>query len=128
MSLITGIHHVCIKCVSKEEYDKAMKFYHETLEMEIIREWAMGAHLDTGNGIMEVFIDESLTKLEQGTIRHFSLATNDTDAVVEKVRNAGYPITVEPKDIHIPTERPCIARIAFCIGPVGEEIEIFDEK
>ena len=37
-------------------------------------------------------------------------------------------VTVEPKDICIPSNPPYPARIGFCIGPVGEEIEFFQEK
>ena len=47
---------------------------------------------------------------------------------VKAVREAGYRISVEPKDIIIQAKIPYPARIAFCIGPVGEEIEFFCEK
>ena len=39
-----------------------------------------------------------------------------------------YPITVEPKDIVIPSQPEFPVRVAFCNGPVGEEIEFFQEK
>jgi glyoxylase I family protein len=35
---------------------------------------------------------------------------------------------MEPTDICIPSAAPYPARIGFCIGPVGEEIEFFQEK
>jgi len=57
-----------------------------------------------------------------------AFAVKDVDACVEAVRAAGYEITVEPNDIVIPSNPPLPARIAFCIGPVGEEIEFFCEK
>ena len=47
---------------------------------------------------------------------------------VEAVRKAGYEITMEPTDNCIPSNPPYPARIAFCIGPVGEEIEFFCVK
>ena len=34
----------------------------------------------------------------------------------------------QPVDIVIPSKVPFPARIAFCIGPVGEEVEFFAEK
>ena len=82
---------------------------------------------DTGAGLMEIFETEE-TPLETGTIRHFAFAVENTDACVEAVRTAGYEVFVEPKDIEIASEIPFPARIAFCRGPVGEEIEFFHEK
>jgi glyoxylase I family protein len=57
-----------------------------------------------------------------------AFATDNVDDCVAAVRAAGYPITVEPKDITIPSEPPLPARIAFCRGPLGEEIELFQEQ
>ena len=37
-------------------------------------------------------------------------------------------IAVEPKDITIASQPPLPARIAFAVGPCGEEIEFFQEK
>lgn len=127
MALIHGIHHIALKCMGIEQYEKTIRFYHKTLGMPIKRSWATGTMLDIGSGLMEIFNDAPDT-LPQGTIRHFALAVSDVDGCVEAVRGAGFPITMEPKDIVIPSEIPFPARIAFCIGPVGEEIEFFCEK
>lgn len=127
MSSITGIHNVALKASTPEEYDRIIKFYNEVLELPIARTWAKGIMFETGAGIIEVFNDAELA-LPQGTIRHFAFAVNDVDRVISRVRDAGYEITVEPKDIVIPSEVPFPARIAFCLGPIGEEIEFFQEK
>ena len=82
--------------------------------------------LSTGYGLLEVFA--SGEPLPQGTIRHFALRTERVDDCVAAVRSAGYPITVEPKNVVIAADPPFPARIAFCVGPVGEEIEFFQEK
>lgn len=131
MSLVKGIHHVALKCCGREQFEKTVAFYHDTLGMEIARTWGegrdAGAMLSTGNGIIEIFANgEKL--LEQGAVRHFALATDDVDSCVRAVRKAGYQITVEPGDINIPSEPVFPIRMAFCIGPVGEEIEFFQEK
>lgn len=124
MALIKGVHHIALKCTGQAAFADTLRFYNETLEMPIVRTWATGAMLDTGCGIMEIFSDgESI--LPQGAIRHFALASDDVDACIEKVRAAGCQVTKEPTDIVIPSEPPMPARIAFCIGPVGEEIEFF---
>lgn len=126
MALIHGIHHIALKCVGTEEYEKTVRFYHEILGMPVKRTWATGTMLDTGSGLMEIFNDGE-NHLPQGTIRHFALATSDVDGCVEAVRKEGFPITMEPKNIVIPAETPFPARIAFCTGVVGEEIEFFCE-
>ena len=129
--LILGTHHIALKADSVELFEETVRFYHEILGMPFIRSWnqgeRIGAMLDTGNSIMEISAGGDDMK-QSGSIRHFALATDDVDAVVEIVRKAGYPITMEPKDGALPTEPPFPIRIAFCVGPCGEEVEFFCEK
>ncbi len=131
MSLIKGTHHAALKCGSTEEFDKTIEFYTKVLDLATIRSWGEGAEagimLDTGNSILEIFAAGKESG-STGSIHHFALATDDVDACVDAVRKAGYPITEEPHDIVIPSEPGFPARIAFCIGPVGEVIEFFNEK
>ena len=128
-SLICGIHHVALKCDGTAEFEKTLHFYQDVLGLEPVRSWGegenAGAMLSTGDGLLEIFA--SGRKLPQGAIRHFALRTERVDDCVAAVRAAGYPITVEPKDIVIASNPPFPARIAFCTGPVGEEIEFFQE-
>lgn len=126
---VFGVHHIALKACGVEDFEKMFKFYHEILGMPIVRTWANGkaAMLDAGGTLLELFADGA-DYPGQGAIRHMALAVKDVDACVEAVRAAGYQITTEPKDIAISSVPPCPARIAFCIGPVGEEIEFFDEK
>lgn len=127
--LIQGIHHICIKC-NKNEIEKVKEFYETILGLPIIRTWGEhtleGFMFNTGNGLVEVFTNADIP-LPQGSIRHFAFNTLDVDACVKAVSNAGYKIIVEPKNIVISSNPPYPARIAFCIGPVGEEIEFFQE-
>ena len=125
---ITGVHHINVQAESVEQYNKTLEFYHNILGMPILRTWGEGnAMLDAGNTMIEIITKPKETHL-QGVLDHFALAANDTDGIIEKIRNAGYEITVEPKDIAIPSNPPFPARIAFCIGPCREIIEIFQEK
>lgn len=83
--------------------------------------------LTTGDAMLEIFA--SGTDLPgQGAIRHFALATDDVDACVRAVEAAGYEVFIQPKDIVIASTPEFPARIAFCHGPVGEEIEFFQER
>jgi glyoxylase I family protein len=53
---------------------------------------------------------------------HIALATTDARAAIEHVRQAGYEVTVEPKDIQLGSLK---ATIAFFRGPSGELVEFF---
>ena len=82
---------------------------------------------DTGNGIIEVFSNAE-SDLPQGVIRHFALSVTDVDELADRIEKAGYEVFVKPKNIYTPAENPLVARIAFCYGPLGEQIELFCEK
>lgn len=127
MSLVKGIHHVSMKCCNEQEYNKVIKFYNEVLQLEVVRKWDAGVMFDTGNGIIEVF-NNGDTKAEKGIIKHFAFATDNVDQCIERVKDAGYEVFVEPKDIEIASIPPFPVRIAFCKGPLGEEIEFFQER
>ena len=128
---ITGIHHLALKCMGVDEFEKTVHFYRDILGLSVARSWGEGVNagimLDTGAGLLEIFANAS-DKLGVGAIRHMALAVEDVDACVDAVRATGYTITMEPTDICIQSEPPYPARIAFCIGPVGEELEFFHVK
>lgn len=127
---IHGIHHAALKCCGMEEFEKTIAFYRDVLGLTVRRTWGRGenagAMLDTGSGLMEIFAN-GRERLAQGAIRHIAFAVENVDACVDAVKQAGYPVFVEPKNIVIPSEPPYPARIAFCVGPVGEQIELFQE-
>ena len=130
MKLTKGVHHIALKCKGIENFEETIRFYRDLLGMDVVRSWGEGLEtgimLDIGGGsVMEIFANAD-SKLEQGAIRHFALATDDVDACVKACADAGYKVTVEPADINIGGIFP--ARIAFVIGPVGEEVEFFCEK
>lgn len=127
MGLIKGIHHVSMKCCNEAEYEKTVTFYKDVLGLTVVRTWAAGIMLDTGAGLLELFKDGK-SPMEKGVIQHFALATEDVDACVKAVKEAGYEVFTEPKEIEIPSTPVFPARIAFCYGPLGEEIEFFQER
>ena len=132
MSLIKGMHHAALKCLGTEQFERTVSFYRDLLGLRLVRTWGSGtdagAMLDCGDGTLIELFANAEQQLPQGTIRHIALATDDPDAAIEAMRAAGYAITEEPHDIVIPSDPPFPARIAFAIGPVGEEIEFFCEK
>lgn len=129
--IITGMHHAALRCCGEEEMEKAIAFYCDVLGLSVLRRWGEGSQsgcmIDTGDRPIEMFADAQPGR-KAGIVDHIALAASDVDACVERVREAGFPVTVEPKDIDIACQPPLRARIAFIEGAAGESIEIFDEK
>ena len=125
--MISGIHHVSLKCGTKEEFEKAKDFYLNVLGFAPVREWPEGIMIDSGRGLLEIFSNGPGVK-SKGAVRHIAFAADDVDGVIEKVKAAGYEVFIEPNDILIRSDPPFPARMAFCYGPLGEELEFFQEK
>ena len=127
MAWIQGIHHVALK-PQKEQFAQVMAFYTEILELEVVRRWGDETYpctmLSTGDNscieILPVLDGDELPP--EGKFAHLALATGDVDGCVARVRAAGYPITIEPKDVELAGLN---ARIAFCTGACGETVEFF---
>ena len=125
--MISGLHHISLKCGTTEEFEKAKAFYIDILGFKKVREWPEGIMINFGNGMLEIFSNGPGVKTK-GALRHIAFAIDDVDMIADKVKKAGYEVFIEPKDIVIKSEPELLARIAFCFGPLGEEIEFFQEK
>ena len=126
-----GFHHVAIRA---RDFDATLKFYTEGLGFKEKISWGEGnkraTMLDTGDGnYLEVFAGGQDGSKPEGAIIHFALRTGDCDAAIERARTAGAEVTVEPKDVDIPSRPgPTPVRLAFCKGPDGEVIEFFQNE
>lgn len=125
--MIKGIHHISMKCGTAKELAKVREFYIELLGLKIVREWADGMMIDTGNGLLEIFTNAEGTR-SLGAIRHMALLTDDVDEIAAKVKTFGYEVFIEPNDKVIASNPPYPIRMAFCYGPLGEQIEFFTER
>ncbi len=124
--MIKGIHHISMKCLPGD-LPKVKDFYISLLGLRLIREWAEGIMIDTGNVLIEIFTNADGAHC-LGAIRHFALLTDNVDDAVNKVKAAGYEVFVEPNDKVIPSDPEYPIRMAFCFGPLGEQIEFFCER
>ncbi|MBP3760100.1 MAG: VOC family protein [Ruminococcus sp.] len=124
--MIKGIHHISMKCGTDEELENVRNFYVNILGMSICREWNDGIMIDSGNGLIEVF-SNGKGERRKGALRHMAFLTDNVDEMAEKVRNAGYTVFIEPDDKVIDSVPEYPFRMAFCYGPLGEEIEFFCE-
>ena len=125
--MILGMHHVSLKCGTSEELEKAKAFYMNTLGFAKVREWPEGIMIDFGNGMLEIFSNGPGIKAK-GALRHIAFLTDNVDEITDKVKKAGYEVFIEPNDIVIKSDPEYTARMAFCFGPLGEEIEFFQER
>ncbi len=116
-----------MKCGTSEEFEKAKAFYMNTLGFTKVREWPEGIMIDFGNGMLEIFSNGPGIKAK-GALRHIAFATDNVDEITDKVKKAGYEVFIEPNDIVIKFDPEYPARMAFCFGPLGEEIEFFQER
>ncbi len=125
--MIKGIHHISMKCGSKEGLARVKEFYLDILGLSVCREWPEGIMIDTGNGLIEIFCNGKGER-QRGAIRHVALLTDQVDELCTQIKQAGYDVFVEPKDTVIKSSPPYPIRVAFCVGPLGEEIELFCER
>ena len=127
--MITGIHHIALRCNGVAEYEKAVHFYRDLLGLSVYKTWGGGENLccmlSTGAGCMEIF-SNGTEPMPQGQLLHVAFATRHVDELIERVRSEGYQVTIEPNDVNIGGFFP--VRIAFCIGAAGETVEFFMEK
>ena len=124
-----GTHHIAVQT---RDWDASLKLYRDVLGMELVAEFGAPDRkiilLDTGDGShMELFAptEESPVPNSESPnhpLIHFALATSDTRAAIERVRQAGYEVTVEPKDISL---GGLSVTIAFFLGPSSESVEFF---
>lgn len=122
-----GLHHIALQT---QNWDASLRLYRDTLGMKEVARFgtpeAPIALFDMGDGThMELFAPKTDTATNAPAnqpIIHMALATTDTRASLERVKEAGYEITVEPKDV---TLDGMDVTIAFFKGPNEEIIEFF---
>jgi glyoxylase I family protein len=126
-----GFHHVAVRV---PDFDAAMRFYKDVLGFTERVAWGEGEKravmLDVGDGnYLEVFAGGTAAAPKDGPILHIALRSDDVDGACERARAAGAEVTVEPKDVTIPSRpQPLPARIAFFRGPAGEVFELFSNQ
>lgn len=88
--------------------------------------------LELNGDIIEIFATGPASG-RTGSINHFAFLKDTPDECVHKIQRSGYFVTSYPKDVNLPLNEPFKGTmyplpVAFCIGPVGEEIEFYCER
>jgi glyoxylase I family protein len=125
-----GFHHVSMRV---RDIEASIRFYTEALGFVHKLTWGQGPKrtvlLDTGDGnYFEISGGRTEDASPAGHFAHIALRATDCDAVIEQVRAVGAEVTVEPRDVSLPSDPPTPIRIAFFKGPDGELIELFDNE
>lgn len=124
-----GIHHIAVRTTDLEA---SLKLYRDVLGMLIVKEKDVPGKrlvlLDTGDGshieLAALLDSAALANVPEVNhpLQHIALTTTDVPGVIERVRTAGYEITVEPKEVRL-GESP--TTVAFFKGSAGELIELY---
>jgi glyoxylase I family protein len=124
-----GFHHVSMRV---QDIEASLKFYVEGLGFAPKLSWGQGEKrtvlLDTGDGNYFEISGAGADTPPEGIFRHLALRTTDCDTAIERARAAGAEVTVEPRDVMLPSNPPTPVRIAFFKGPDGEVIELFQNE
>lgn len=122
-----GTHHIAVQAL---DWEASLKLYRDVLGMRETVGWTAGdgqkiVLLDVGDGShIELFSPKTDTPADAPNypVMHVALATTDARHATEQVRQAGYEITVEPKDVNLGGLE---VTVAFFKGPSGEILEFF---
>lgn len=127
-----GLHHVALLC---QDLDASLHLYRDVLGMEAALEFTTNRKIvlvDMGDGsCLELLgprldgVPTEITASPAHPIAHVALTTTDARAAIEMVRQAGYEVTIEPKNLLL---NELHVTNAFFKGPDGELIEFFEIK
>lgn len=109
-------------------FEQTLRFYEAVFgakNLGLFKTDRRGCWLSLEGDILEVFESQALGS---GVWKHIAIACRDVDAVYQKALEHGAKAYVAPKSLFLELEKPVQARIAFVIGPSGEQIELFGEK
>lgn len=125
--MIKGLHHIAIICSDKQ---RALSFYVDALEFEIVRTHVRPAHHDEiimleGYGvILELFIDDThpprVTNPEALGLRHLAFRVEDVEKLSESLKARGFYPELIRKDSFT------CEKMTFVKDPDGLPIELHE--
>lgn len=127
-----SIHHIAIRTT---DLTASLRLYRDALGMCVVREHEVPGRnlvlLDTGNGShieLAAPLDTAAPPNRPEAnhpLQHIALTTTDVPGVIERIRSAGYEITVEPRQVQLGGS---LTTIAFFKGSAGELIELYQTR
>ena len=126
-----GVHHIALQT---RDWEASLRLYRDVLGMTELTRFTGGEGqtillLDAGDGcyleLFEPTADTPTGAAANDPVIHIALTTTDAHAATERVREAGYEITVEPKEVTLGTLE---VTLSFFKGPNGEVLEFFEVR
>jgi catechol 2,3-dioxygenase-like lactoylglutathione lyase family enzyme len=127
-----GMHHVTVQA---RDWEASLRLYRDILGMAPVAEWDMSGQkfilLDMGDGSHIELTSPTDDTPRPGAaasndpLTHLAIATTDARSAIEHVRQAGYAVTMEPRDVNL---GGILATVAFFEGPSGERIEFLETR
>ena len=125
-----GFHHIALKA---NDFEKSKEFY-KALGLKEIVGWGEGEKsvlmFDLGDGgRLELFAGGSDAAYPaEGKYMHFAMCCDDVDEAYKIALAAGARPHIEPKTVPLESYPEKISiRIAFVLGPSGEQLEFFKQ-
>jgi catechol 2,3-dioxygenase-like lactoylglutathione lyase family enzyme len=122
---VLGLHHAGVYVADVE---RSISFYADVFGLEVAERLDFGgeklAFLRVGTVRLELIepIQGSSVRVQQGVVDHVALEVRDLNELLARLRQRGVTL-IDPDPIEI---HSLGARIAFCLGPDGERIELFE--
>lgn len=123
---ITQLHHLSLK-VAESQYETVVDFYKEILGLKVIRIQDNATFLSCENVILEILISDDSLNTAESVLNHFAFKAEDVDGLLERVKDAGYQVSMQPTKYVFQGKDPYPVYIAFFVGPAGESVELFRE-
>jgi glyoxylase I family protein len=127
-----GIHHIAVRTTNMPE---SLRLYRDVLGLQVVKENEVPGKrlvlLNTGNGshieLAAPLADDAPANSPEinHPLQHVALSTTDVSGVIERVRSAGFEVTVEPREARL---GDASLTIAFFKGASGELIELYGSQ
>lgn len=128
-SEISGFHHIGLKYT---DLQKSLNFYRALGLTEVVRWGEIGNEIVMlsmkDGGRIELLPHGGDEYSPMGKWLHFAMRTEDVDGMYERALAAGALSKTPPKTVPLNSSPEKISiRIAFVLGPDGEELEFFHQ-
>jgi glyoxylase I family protein len=126
---LVGLHHVALRV---PDFDASLQFYTAGLGFDLLALWVEdsfpAAMIAIGSGtFLEIFGGAREIATSSPPLIHFAVRATDCDAALERAILAGAVLLRAPEVVVLHGEgAEYSAKIAFCLGLAGEEIEFLE--
>ena len=123
--MTVSFHHAGVYV---RDLERSIRFYGDAFGLHVIERLTLGdeeiAFLDAGAARVELLQSPDAFRRETGVTDHIAFHVTDLDVALDDLARRGVHV-IDSTPIQVPELH---ARIAFCEGPDGERIELFEQR